>query len=127
MTIHALDKNFYLKEIPVKYRDRPKGSISKLNTYKDGFKVLVTITRLFRDYRPFAFFSVIALLFIVFAFGLFVPVLMDYLETGLVPRFPTLIVSGLSVLLGFLFFFCGIVLEVIAKKHKQLYEILMNK
>lgn len=127
MTIHALDKNFYLKEIPVQYRDRPDGSESKLNTYSDGFKVLMTIARLFRDYKPFIFFSIVTLLFLLVALGLFIPVLIDYIQTGLVPRFPTLIISGLLALLGFMFFFCGIVLEVIAKKHRQLFEILMNK
>ena len=127
MTIHALDKNFYIKEIPVQYRDRPDGSVSKLNTYSDGFKVLLTIARLFRDYKPFLFFSVLALLFLIIAAGLFLPVLIDYLQTGLVPRFPTLIVSGLLALVGFMFYFSGIVLEVIAKKHRQLFEILMNK
>ena len=125
MTIHALDKNFYIKEIPVQYRDRPDGSVSKLNTYSDGFKVLLTIARLFRDYKPFLFFSAISSLF--FLIALFLPVLIDYLQTGLVPRFPTLIVSGLLALLGFMFYFIGIVLEVIAKKHRQLFEILMNK
>lgn len=127
MTIHALDKNFYIKEIPIQYRDRPKGSVSKLNTYSDGFKVLMTIARLFRDYKPFMFFSVVAFIVLVGAMVLFMPVLIDYLQTGLVPRFPTLIVSVLLVLLGFMFFFCGIVLEVIIRKHKQLFEILMNK
>jgi glycosyltransferase involved in cell wall biosynthesis len=127
MTIHALDKNFYIREIPIQYRDRPKGSVSKLNTYSDGFKVLMTIARLFRDYKPFMFFSVVAFIVLVGAMLLFMPVLIDYLQTGLVPRFPTLIVSVLLVLLGFMFFFCGIVLEVIIRKHKQLFEILMNK
>ena len=127
MTIHALDKNFYLKEIPVQYRDRPEGSVSKLNTYSDGAKVLMTIARLFREYKPFLFFSFIALFFLVLALILFIPVLIDYLETNLVPRFPTLIVSGLSALLGFMFFFCGLTLDVVANKHKQLFEILMNK
>lgn len=127
MTIHALDKNFYLKEVPVLYRDRPDGSVSKLNTYSDGFKVLMTIARLFREYKPFLFFSVVALVFLLIALILFVPVLIDYLETGLVPRFPTLIVSGLLALLGFMFFFCGVTLDVVARKHKQLFEILMNK
>lgn len=127
MTIHALDKNFYLKEIPVLYRDRPVGSVSKLNTYSDGIKVLMTIARLFREYKPFVFFSFIALLFLLISFVMFIPVLIDYLQTGLVPRFPTLIVSGLLALLGFMFFFCGIVLDVVAQKHKQLFEILMNK
>ncbi len=127
MTIHALDKNFYLREIPVMYRDRPTGSVSKLNTYKDGFKVLLTIMRLFRDYKPLAFFSIFALLFLLVGVVLFVPVLTDYLHTGLVPRFPTLIASGFLVVVGLLFFFTGVVLEVIGKKHRQLFEILMNK
>ena len=127
MTIHALDKNFYLREIPVMYRDRPAGSVSKLNTYKDGFKVLLTIMRLFRDYKPLAFFSIFALLFLLVGVMLFVPVLADYLHTGLVPRFPTLIASGFLVVVGLLFFFTGVVLEVIGKKHRQLFEILMNK
>lgn len=127
MTIHALDKNFFLKEVPVQYRDRPNGSVSKLNTYSDGFKVLMTIARLFRDYKPFLFFSAIAMLFLIIALIMFFPILIDYLHTGLVPRFPTLIVSGLLALLGFMFFFCGVVLDVVAQKHKQLFEILMNK
>ena len=127
MTIHALDKNFYIREVPVQYRDRPEGSVSKLNTYSDGAKVLMTIARLFREYKPFLFFSIVAVLFLLVSLFLFVPVFMEYLKTGLVPRFPTLIVSGLLALLGFMFFFCGIVLDVVAQKHRQLFEILMNK
>ena len=127
MTIHALDKNFYIREVPVQYRDRPEGSVSKLNTYSDGAKVLMTIARLFREYKPFLFFSIVAALFLLVSLFLFVPVFMEYLKTGLVPRFPTLIVSGLLALLGFMFFFCGIVLDVVAQKHRQLFEILMNK
>ena len=127
MTIHALDKNFYIKEIPVQYRDRPEGSVSKLNTYSDGFKVLLTIARLFRDYKPFLFFTTIASIFFLVSIVFFLPVLVEYLHTGLVPRFPTLIASGLLALLGFMFYFIGVVLEVISKKHKQLFEILMNK
>lgn len=127
MTIHALDKNFYIKEVPVLYRDRPAGSVSKLNTYSDGAKVLTTIFRLFKEYKPFFFFNVVAGIFLLVALILFIPVFYDYLKTGLVPRFPTLIVSGLLALLGFMFFFCGIVLDVVARKHKQLFEILMNK
>lgn len=127
MTIHALDKNFYIKEVPVKYRDRPEGSVSKLNTYSDGFKVLKTIVRLFKEYKPFFFFNFVAAIFLLIALILFIPVFNEYLQTGLVPRFPTLIVSGMLALLGFMFFFCGIVLDVVAQKHKQLFEILMNK
>ncbi len=127
MTIHALDKNFLIAEIPVQYRDRPDGSVSKLNTYKDGFKVLMTVTRLFRDYRPYRFFLLFALFFLAVGLVLFIPVLYDYLQTGLVLRFPTLIVSGFLVTISILFFFVGLVLEVIGKKHRQLFEILMNK
>ena len=127
MTIHALDKNFYLKEIPVQYRDRPEGSESKLNTFSDGFKVLLTIARLFRDYKPLMFFTLIMALFFVVSFVLVIPVLIEYFSTGLVPRFPTLIVSGLLAILGCLFYFCGVILDVISKKHKQLFELLMNK
>lgn len=127
MTIHALDKNFVIDEIPIQYRNRPIGSESKLNTYSDGLKVLKTISILFRDYKPFVFFSAVSAVFFIISMIFFIPVFIDYLEIGLVPRFPTLIVSGLLALLAFMFFFCGIVLEVIAKKHKQLFELLMNK
>lgn len=127
MTIHALDKNFYLKEVPVMYRDRPEGSESKLNTYSDGAKVLMTVARLFREYKPFIFFSSVCVFFLLVSLLLFIPVFIEYLQTGLVPRFPTLIVSGLLALLGCLFFFCGIILDVVARKHKQLFELLMNK
>lgn len=127
MTIHALDKNFYIQEVPFVFRNRPEGSESSMNTYVDGAKVLLTIARLFRDYRPFLFFSIITLFLLLIAAVGFVPVMVDYVETGLVPRFPTLIVCGLLTLLAFMFFFCGITLEVLTKKHRQLFEILMNK
>lgn len=127
MTIHALDKNFYVKELPVQYRDRPEGSVSKLNTYADGYKVLMTIVRLFREYKPFLFFAILSAFLLLISAIMFIPVLCDYLETGLVPRFPTMIVSGMLALLAFMFFFCGVILDVVAQKHKQLYEILMNK
>lgn len=127
MTIHALDKNFYIQEVPFVFRNRPEGSESSMNTYVDGAKVLLTIARLFRDYRPFLFFSIITLFLLLIAAVAFIPVMVDYVETGLVPRFPTLIVCGLLTLLAFMFFFCGITLEVLTKKHRQLFEILMNK
>lgn len=124
MTIHALDKNFLLDEVPVQYRNRPDGSVSKLNTFSDGWKVLMTIARLVCSYKPLLFFSCVSGFFLLIALVLFIPILIDYFSTGLVPRFPTLIVSGMLTLLGFMFFFCGIVLEVIAQKHRQLFEIL---
>lgn len=127
MTIHALDKNMMLKEVPVTYRDRPAGSESKLNTYSDGLKVILTIFKLFRDYKPLLFFSVAALLLMGVAVVLFVPVFIEYLETGLVPRFPTLIVSAFIVLLAMLMWVCGLILEVVVKKHRQMFELLWNK
>lgn len=127
MTIHALDKNFLIKEIPIIYRDRPDGSISKLNTFSDGFRVLKTIARLFRDYKPYVFFSLVAIIGIAMATMLFIPVAMEFLKTGKVPRFPTLIVSVSLYIVSVLMWICGIILEVIANKHRQLYEILLNK
>ena len=127
MTIHALDKNMLLKEIPVTYRGRPAGSVSKLNTYSDGMKVIFTIFRLFRDYKPLLFFSCISVVLLAVAAILFVPVFYEYLQTGLVPRYPTLIVSGFIVLLAMLLWSCGLILEVLVKKHRQMFEILRNK
>ena len=127
MTIHALDKNMLLKEIPVTYRDRPAGSVSKLNTYSDGMKVIFTIFRLFRDYKPLLFFSCISVVLLAVAAILFVPVFYEYPQTGLVPRYPTLIVSGFIVLLAMLLWACGLILEVLVKKHRQMFEILRNK
>lgn len=126
MTIHAVDKNFLLKEVPVNYRDRPKGSVSKLNTYVDGFKVLRTIFALFKEYKPFAFFGFVSLIFFIITVCMFAPVFVSYLNTGLVERFPTLIVSGVFAVLSVLSFSVGVILDVEVKKHRQLYEILMN-
>ena len=126
MSIHALDKNFRLVNIPVDYRDRPAGSESKLNTYSDGAKVLATIFRLVKDYKPLVFFSTVALLLAAVALILFVPVFMDYLDTGLVPRFPTLIVAGFLFLGGLLTFCCGLILDTVIKKDRQNFELWLN-
>lgn len=126
MTIHALDKNFLLEEVPVSYRDRPAGSESKLNTVSDGIRVLATIANLFRDYKPLMFFSLVATICIAIALVLFIPVLAEYFNTGLVMRFPTLIVSGVLATIGILLWICGIILHVTVKKHKQLYELMLN-
>ncbi|WP_321833010.1 glycosyltransferase family 2 protein [Clostridium butyricum] len=126
MTIHSLDKNFLLEEIPVQYRDRPEGSVSKLNTFSDGFKVLHTIARLFKEYKPFIFFSTISISLCLLSLVFFIPVFIEYLNTGLVLRFPTLIVCGFIAIIALLMWTSGIILEVIAKKHKQNFEILLN-
>lgn len=125
MTIHALDKNFLLEEIPVNYKDRPEGSVSKLNTFSDGLRVIKTIATLFKEYKPFAFFSTVSVVLLLLALGLFIPVLHEYFVTGLVKRFPTLIVSGFIALLSAMMWICGIILQVIAEKHKKLYELIL--
>lgn len=126
MTIYALDKNIYIKELPIEYRDRPEGSESKLNTISDGLKVLNMIVQLFREYKPLGFFTWIAAIFCVTGIAFFIPVFIDYLNTGLVERFPTLIVAGFLVVAGLLFWMCGVILQVVVKKHKQLSEVQMN-
>ena len=126
MTIHALDKNYLIKETAIEYRDRKGDSVSKLNTFSDGIKVIKTILRLFRDYRPLVFFSFVSLIMTILSLILFIPVFNEYLETGLVPRYPTLIVSGFIFVTAILTFFCGVILEVVSQKHRQLYEMLLN-
>lgn len=116
MSIHAVDKNMAVENEIIEYRDRPEGSESKLNTYSDGMKVLMLIAKLFRMYRPFAFFSLIALLLLLIATFLFAPVLVTYINTGLVPKFPTLIVSGFIVLAAIQSFFGGLILDNLLEK-----------
>ena len=125
MTIHAVDKNFKLVEIPVTYRDRPKGSASKLNTYSDGFKVLKTIAVLFKEYKPAFFFNILSVLLILISLIFMIPVFLEYYQTGLVPRFPSLIVGCFVLLVSILLWITGIILQVITKKHKQLYELYL--
>lgn len=127
MTIHALDKNFLLEEIAVGYRDRPSESTSKLDTIPDGIRILKTISTLFREYRPFAFFTTVAVILWLISLIFFAPVLCEYFQTGQVPRFPTVIVSGVTATFGTLLWICGIILHVVLKKHRQLYEIMLNQ
>lgn len=126
MTIHALDKNFLFNEIPITYRDRPRGSVSKLNTFSDGFKVLMTIVSLFRDYKPLVFFSAVTLVLELLAVILFSPPLYDFFTTGEVLKFPSVIVSVALATMGFVFLVCGLILDVTAKQHKQLFELYLN-
>jgi glycosyltransferase involved in cell wall biosynthesis len=126
MSIHALDKNLSITSVPVAYRDRSADNPSKLNTYTDGIRVLRTVARLYKEYRPLSFFGIFTALFGVVGVGMFVPVLAEYLRTGLVPRFPTLIVSGVLMTLAILMLVCGLILDTVAKKHRQLFEINMN-
>ena len=123
MTIHSLDKNFKLVEIPVQYRDRPNGSMSKLNTFSDGFKVIKTIIRLFKDYKPNLFYGIIGTVFMLISIGFVIPVFIEYFKTGLVPRFPTLIFSGFMFMIGIINYICGVILDGVTKKYRLLFEL----
>lgn len=126
MSIHAVDKNMAIKNVVIEYRDRPEGSESKLNTYTDGIKVLKTIVKLFRNYRPMTFFGLLALLLFMLSAIMFIPVLWAYLETGLVPRFPTLIVSGFIALAALQSLFSGIILTTLINRDKQAFEFRLQ-
>lgn len=127
MSIHAADKNMYVENVVIDYRDRPEGSVSKLNTYSDGFKVLGTIGRLYRTYNPLGFFGIIAAILAVIAVVLFVPIGVEYLHTGLVPRFPTLIVSGFIMIAAIQSFFSGLQLQNAVQKNRQDFEMNLHR
>lgn len=123
MTIHALDKNMKIDHVVIPYRDRPEGSESKLNTVKDGIKVLRTIFTLHRNYKPYSFFGMIAAVLMLLSAGFFIPVLITYIRTGLVPNFPTLIVCGFAAIASLLSFFTGLQLQNAVQKNKQDFEM----
>ena len=127
MTIHAVDKNMHLENVIIDYRDRPAGSESKLNTYSDGAKVMATIAGLCRNYKPLTFFGWAAALMLLLSLILFVPVLRTYISTGLVPKFPTLIVSGFIAIAALLSFFCGLMLDTIRQKNRQAFEYQLQQ
>ena len=122
MTIHAVNYSMQVENVVVEYRDRPEGSVSKLNTYSDGVRVIYKMLQLYRNYRPLRFFGSLCLLLVAIALLLMVPILSEYLRTGLVPRFPTLIVCGFMALAGIQSFFAGMILEVLAAKDKRDFE-----
>lgn len=127
MTIHAVNYRMQVDNVIVDYRDRPSGSVSKLNTYSDGFKVLWKIVQLFKTYKPRAFFGLIALLMAAVSTVMMVPVLLEYFSTGLVPRFPTLIVSGFIALAAIQSFFSGMILEEMTWKDRRDFEYRYNR
>jgi len=122
MTIHAVNYNMQVENVVATYRDRPDGSVSKLNTFSDGMKVIKKMFTLYKNYRPFNFFGLIALVLALIAIGLMVPIVIEYFETGLVPRFPTLIASGFIGIAGVQSFFTGFMLSVINSKDIKDFE-----
>ena len=127
MTIHSLDKNMNLENMIVEYRDRPEGSSSKLKTYSDGFKVIKTIVRFFKNYKPARFFNLLAFILLVLGTVCFVPILIEFFKTGLVPKIPTLIVGTSFYGSAVLSFFIGLILQSIVNKSKQEFEITLNE
>ena len=123
MTIHAVNNNMQVENVLIEYRDRPEGSVSKLNTYSDGMKVLFTIARLFREYKPLNFFSLLAGFLMLLAVGFFVPVLLEWFSTGLVAKFPTLIVCGFVALAAVQSFFAGLILNNISQRDRKDFEL----
>ena len=125
MTIHALDKRMKLENVLIEYRDRPEGSVSKLNTVSDGIKVLKTIGSLFKQYKPFIFFSIISLISLLIGIGFFIPTLVDYIKTGLVAKFPSLIAASFFGIIAIQLFVCGLILESMARKDRQNFELYL--
>ena len=127
MTIHAVNYNMQVENVVVEYRDRPEGSESKLNTYSDGIKVIHKMLQLYKNYKPMRCFGIIAIILLLAAAILFAPILQEYIVTGLVPRFPTLIVCGFLALAAIQAIFSGMVLEVMAAKDKRDFEYRLNR
>lgn len=127
MSIHAVDKNLLVANVIVPYRDRPQGSESKLNTFSDGAKVLYTITKLYKNYKPFGFFGLLAVLLTIISGACFAPVLIEYLHSGLVTRFPTLIVCGFVELAAIVSLFAGLILATIKQKNNQDFEMRLQQ
>ena len=127
MSIHAVQRNMQVENVVIDYRDRPAGSVSKLNTYSDGAKVLGTILRLYKNYRPFGFFTAIAAVLALIAVLFMVPVFAEYLSTGLVPRFPTLIVCGFVMVAALMLFVAGVILSSLLAKDKRDFEFHLQQ
>ena len=123
MSIHAADKNMQVENVIVDYRDRPAGSVSKLNTFSDGFRVLMTIARMYQTYKPLNFFGMLAAALAALSVIFMIPILIDYSKTGLVPHFPTLIVCGFAMLAAMQSFFSGLILNTMGQKNRQDFEM----
>lgn len=126
MSIHAADKNMQVENVVIEYRDRPEGSVSKLNTFSDGFRVLMTIARLYQTYKPMNFFGIIAAVLATLSIIFMIPILIQYGKTGLVPHFPTLIACGFVMLAAIQSFFSGLILTTLGQKSRQDFEMHLH-
>lgn len=127
MTIHSLNNNLRLYEMPIQYRDRPEGSVSKLDTVGDGIKVMSTIFRMIREYKPLPFFGGLGLIIGIVGIVLCGTVTFEFAKTGLVTHFPTLIGAVMLVIAGLLLIIAGIILDVMAKNDRKTFVIDTNK
>lgn len=123
LSIHAVDRRWRIADVPVEYRDRPEGSVSKLNTVRDGLRVIAMIGTLFKDYRPLKFFSLVALLFCISGLCAGIPVVTKYFTTGLVPRFPTAILAAALMFMAALSLATGFILDAVAKVERKQWEL----
>lgn len=127
MSIHAADKNMHVENVVIEYRDRPEGSESKLNTFSDGAKVLFSIANLYRNYKPMNFFGIVSLILAFAGVWFFVPILLEYIATGLVPKFPTLIVCCFAMLASIQSVFAGLILSAGAQRNRQEFEMHLQE
>ena len=127
MTIFAVDRNMKVDNIVIEYRDRPEGSESKLNTISDGVRVLSTIVGLYKNYRPFGFFSALALVWAMISIGFFIPVFVEYMQSGIVDRFPTLIACGFGMIMAMLLFMIGVILSALRVKDRHDFEYRLHQ
>ena len=127
MTLHTLDKKFLIKEIPIDYRDRPEGSVSKLNTMSDGVKVLKTIFMVFKDYKPLFFFSLMAFFFMCLGLIFGLPVVVEFVERGLIDKIPSAILATGCMLISFLSLFCGFILDTVVRNYRENYQLNLKR
>lgn len=127
MSLHALDKKFLIKEVPIDYRDRPEGSFSKLNTITDGIKVIKTIFYVFKNYKPFTFFSMFSLILVILGILVGIPVIYEYVDTHIILRIPSAILAVGLVILSTLSMTCGLILDTIVRQHRESYELMLNR
>ena len=127
MTLHGLDKGFRIVEMPISYQDRPEGSFSKLNTFSDGIKVLKSILWIFKDYKPLSFFSVVSLLFFIAGLLVGIPVITEFIKTGLISKMPSAILATGLMMISVVSLFSGFILDTIVKQHRERYELWLNR
>ncbi len=123
MSLHALDKKFIIKEIPIVYRDRPEGSESKLNTVSDGMKVIKTIVKMFKDFKPRQFFWIFSLLFVLIGLLVGIPVIVEFIRTGYITKMPSAILATGIMILAIIIAQCGVILDTVVKQHREKYEL----